>query len=99
VGGRPDRGRVPQDQAESGPQAHALTRWLGIDAPDHAPRVTTMVIGAPGWLLLCSDGLWNYCSPAGDLAALVAQTAAAAAGGTARDRIGTGRLGQWPRRA
>ena len=71
---------VPRDQAESGPQSHALTRWLGVDGPDHAPRVTTMVVQAPGWLVLCSDGLWNYCSPAGDLAALVARTAATAAG-------------------
>jgi serine/threonine protein phosphatase PrpC len=71
---------VPRDQAESGPQAHALTRWLGVDGPDHAPRVTTMLVQEPGWLVLCSDGLWNYCSPAGDLAALVQRTAAAAAG-------------------
>jgi len=71
---------VPRDQAESGPQAHALTRWLGADAPDHTPRVTTMVALEPGWLVLCSDGLWNYCSPADDLAVLVRQAAAGAAG-------------------
>jgi len=27
----------------------------------------------PGWLLVCSDGLWNYCSAAQDLAAVVSQ--------------------------
>lgn len=71
---------VPRAEAESGPHAHAITRWLGVDAPDHTPRVTTVVVDRSGWLLLCSDGLWNYCSPAGDVAALVQRTAAAAAG-------------------
>jgi serine/threonine protein phosphatase PrpC len=71
---------VPRAQAESGPQAHAITRWLGVDAPDHTPRVTTTPVDAPGWLVVCTDGLWNYCSPPEDLAALVRRTAAAAAG-------------------
>ena len=71
---------VPRAEAESGLHAHAITRWLGVDAPDHTPRVTTLAVQAPGWLLLCSDGLWNYCSPAADLGALVQRTAAAVAG-------------------
>ena len=48
--------------AESGPLSHTITRWLGPDAPDHTPRITTVDVSAPGWLLLCSDGLWNYAS-------------------------------------
>ncbi|HEY8721783.1 PP2C family serine/threonine-protein phosphatase [Pengzhenrongella sp.] len=71
---------VPREQAEAGPQAHAITRWLGVDAPDHTPRVTTLLVDRPGWLMLCSDGLWNYCSPADELGALVQRTAAVAAG-------------------
>jgi serine/threonine protein phosphatase PrpC len=71
---------VPRAQAEAGSYAHAITRWLGVDAPDHQPRVTSVVADSPGWLLVCSDGLWNYCSPPGDLAALVRRTAADAAG-------------------
>ncbi len=31
-------------------------------------------LDGPGWVLVCSDGLWNYCSEAGDLAALLAAT-------------------------
>jgi serine/threonine protein phosphatase PrpC len=62
---------VPRLEAESGPQAHAITRWLGADAPDHTPTTASMTISEPGWLLLCSDGLWNYCSPAQDMAGLV----------------------------
>jgi serine/threonine protein phosphatase PrpC len=65
---------VPRAQAETGPQAHAITRWLGVDAPPHTPKTTTMKLVEPGWLMVCSDGLWNYCSAAQDLAALVART-------------------------
>jgi serine/threonine protein phosphatase PrpC len=71
---------VPRQQAETGPKAHAITRWLGVDAPDHTLRRADLTISTPGWLLLCSDGLWNYCSPATDLADLVRGTAAARAG-------------------
>jgi serine/threonine protein phosphatase PrpC len=34
------------------------------------------VVDGPGWLLVCSDGLWNYCSPAADLRDLVRDRAA-----------------------
>jgi serine/threonine protein phosphatase PrpC len=67
---------VSRAEAESGPQSHAITRWLGVDAPDHTPTTASMRFTEPGWLLVCSDGLWNYCSAAEDLAALVQQTAA-----------------------
>ena len=33
-----------------------------------------MTLAEPGWLLVCSDGLWNYCSAAEDLAAVVRKT-------------------------
>ena len=65
---------VPRIQAESGPQSHAITRWLGADAPDHKPATATMTLSEPGWLLLCSDGLWNYRSAAQDMADLVRQS-------------------------
>lgn len=51
-----------RQDAEKGPQAHTITRWIGIDAPDHTPATSTLEPGGPGWLLLCSDGLWNYAS-------------------------------------
>ena len=66
---------VPRLEAETGPQSHAITRWLGVDAPDHTPTTASMTITEPGWLMVCSDGLWNYCSPASDLSALVERTA------------------------
>ncbi|WP_350281056.1 PP2C family serine/threonine-protein phosphatase [Kribbella sp. HUAS MG21] len=69
-------GGMSREEAESGPHAHAITRWLGKDAPDHTPRITTLPVSGPGWLMVCSDGLWNYCSEAAPLADLVRQTAA-----------------------
>jgi len=65
---------IPRKQAESGPQSHAITRWLGADAPDHKPATATMTLSEPGWLLVCSDGLWNYSSAAQDMADLVRQS-------------------------
>lgn len=67
---------VPRKEAETGPHAHAITRWLGIDAPDHTPHLATFRPESAGWLLVCSDGLWNYCSPAAEMADLVRRTAA-----------------------
>jgi serine/threonine protein phosphatase PrpC len=56
---------VSRADAESGPNAHSITRWLGRDAPDDVtPHLTTQDVSLPGWLLVCSDGLWNYCSEA-----------------------------------
>lgn len=70
----------PRAEAEAGPFAHTITRWLGIDSPGHTPRVTTSEIDGPGWVLACSDGLWNYCSPAADLGVVVREVASAAGG-------------------
>jgi serine/threonine protein phosphatase PrpC len=61
-------------EAEAGPQGHAITRWLGRDAPDLAPRVGERTLDSAGWVLVCSDGLWNYAS---EPESLVAQVAAA----------------------
>jgi serine/threonine protein phosphatase PrpC len=62
---------VPRVEAENGPQAHAITKWLGRDSPDFAPRTGSVTVTSTGWLLVCSDGLWNYCSEADDLQALM----------------------------
>lgn len=62
---------MPRAGAESGPHAHAITRWLGSDAPDHTPRTFSVDLDWPGWVLVCSDGLWNYCSEPTDLSPLV----------------------------
>lgn len=65
------RAGISRAEAEAGPLAHTITRWLGPDAPDHTPRVHTQDVSAPGWVLLCTDGLWNYASEPSALAAVV----------------------------
>jgi serine/threonine protein phosphatase PrpC len=65
---------MAREAAETGPHAHSITRWLGTDAPDDlTPHLTTLSTeeAANGWLVVCSDGLWNYCSPAEDMRVLV----------------------------
>ena len=66
---------VDRVTAENGPQAHAITKWLGRDTPDAVPRTGSVLLGHPGWVLVCSDGLWNYCSEADRLGELVASLA------------------------
>lgn len=58
---------TPREVAEASPQAHALTRWLGSDSDDPTARLGSVEVSGPGWLLVCTDGLWNYASSAADL--------------------------------
>jgi serine/threonine protein phosphatase PrpC len=67
-------GGTPRAEAEASKQAHSITKWLGRDSPDITPRVGKVDVPGPGWLLACSDGLWNYAS---DPAALADQVKAA----------------------
>lgn len=62
-------------EAENGPQGHAITRWLGADSPDAKARTGSTGLEAPGWLLVCSDGLWNYASEATELRDVVDRVA------------------------
>jgi serine/threonine protein phosphatase PrpC len=55
---------TPREEAENGPQAHAITKWLGRDSPDFSPRIGSVTVAPHGWVLVCSDGLWNYASEA-----------------------------------
>lgn len=103
-----------REEAENSPQAHAITRWLGRSAPDHDAHCAAMLPEVPGWVVVCSDGLWNYCSEAEDLADLVhrlaggtvdpSETAAAlvlwanAAGGRDNITVALARVEPGPRR-
>jgi len=64
---------VARDEAENGPQAHAITKWLGRDSPDFVPSTGSVGISGPGWLLVCSDGLWNYASDAATVQSVIAE--------------------------
>jgi serine/threonine protein phosphatase PrpC len=63
---------VSREEAENGPGAHAITKWLGRDSPDFTPMTASLRVATPGWLLVCSDGLWNYASEATALQSLIA---------------------------
>lgn len=62
------RAGVAREEAEASRQAHAITRWLGRDADDVVPDTGVHPVEGDGWLVVCSDGLWNYTSAPGALA-------------------------------
>jgi serine/threonine protein phosphatase PrpC len=64
-------GLMTEEQAEADTRAHSITRWLGADAPDGGPQVTTFTPGERGRLIVCSDGLWNYLTAPEQLAQLI----------------------------
>ncbi len=70
-------GSLSASQALDSPQAHVITRWLGADAGELVPHVTTLRPTGQGVVLLCSDGLWNYRPEAADLASLALPAACA----------------------
>lgn len=63
---------LSREEAERGIGAHAITKWIGASATDVAPRVMAYQPQQSGWLLVCSDGLWNHVPDAGDFALLMA---------------------------
>ena len=50
---------------------HAITHWVGADAPDRPPGIVTLRPDGPGRLMLCTDGLWNYAPTAAELDGLL----------------------------
>jgi len=75
------------EEAVRSPFAHALTRCLGpLEGGDdsHAePEVVEVTVSGHGYLVLCSDGLWNYAPSPEEIAALV-RTGGTSASGIAR---------------
>ncbi|AFZ25433.1 serine/threonine protein phosphatase [Cylindrospermum stagnale PCC 7417] len=68
-------GKITAAEASQSPHAHAITRWLGADAMEDAiPSIVNFTIPGSGYLLLCTDGLWNYAPEATQLANLVQQS-------------------------
>ena len=69
-----DAHEMSVEEAERDPRAHALLHCLGTTdfggaSPCAEPGVVEVPGGAAGWLLLCSDGLWNYADSPGAVAA------------------------------
>ncbi|SYZ32440.1 Serine/threonine phosphatase stp [Propionibacterium australiense] len=55
---------TPREIAEASAQAHAITKWLGPSSPGLDPTVSAFRVAESGWLMVCTDGLWNYASDA-----------------------------------
>ncbi|QMU75491.1 protein phosphatase [Streptacidiphilus sp. PB12-B1b] len=66
-----EAGLMEEAEAYADPRAHAITGWLGADAVEVEPHTTVFTPDAPGVVLVCTDGLWNYEESAAALAAVV----------------------------
>ena len=68
-------GEMSEAEALRSPNAHAITNWLGADVRDIAkPSIINFPIPSQGYLLLCTDGLWNYAPETSQILALVQQS-------------------------
>ncbi len=66
-----EQGELTPEQAFSDRRSHAITNWIGADAPERIPRVSRAAPEVAGRLVLCTDGLWNYLADVGELHELV----------------------------
>lgn len=78
---------VSRAEAERAPVAHTITRWLGPDSSDLDPRAQRFDIPARGWVVACSDGLWNYASAPQEFGGVVQQAASEVADAGAVDPL------------
>ena len=71
-------GEWTEEEAMQQPLAHALTRCLGPlewgGSGSVEPDVNAHALDGPGFLLLCTDGLWNYFATAAEIARLIDPT-------------------------
>lgn len=60
-----DSGKMTDDEARRDSRSHAIVKCLGTSdigqlTPCPEPSVKTYELNHEGWLLVCTDGLWNY---------------------------------------
>ncbi len=60
-----------REDAEADPTSHTITRWLGADSVDSRPELRSVHLDGAGWVVVCSDGLWNYASEPEPIAELI----------------------------
>lgn len=63
-----EAGAMTRDEAMHSPNAHAITRWLGMPLDELEVHARHSLLTRGSALLLCSDGLWNYVDAPGALA-------------------------------
>jgi serine/threonine protein phosphatase PrpC len=62
---------TPSEEAYAQPGAHTITRWIGGGTESSAPRLTDVEVDGSGFLVLCTDGVWNSFEEPARLAALI----------------------------
>ncbi|MFJ4435897.1 PP2C family protein-serine/threonine phosphatase [Streptomyces sp. NPDC088923] len=62
---------LSEAEAYADERAHAITGWLGADAYELEPHTAAFRPEAPGTVVVCTDGLWNYAESAEAMAALL----------------------------
>jgi PPM family protein phosphatase len=82
-----DSGALSEAEAQQSPYAHAITQCLGAIDRGHRgvpldPSLQTFQAPGSGYLILCTDGLWNYAPEPEQIASLVRT---AGTGTTARE--------------
>ncbi len=75
------RAGATREIAEADPASHTITRWLGADSVDPTPEYVTRRLDDAGWVVVCSDGMWNYASTPQALGALLTEAGADGATG------------------
>jgi serine/threonine protein phosphatase PrpC len=71
-------GKLSAEEAAKDPRLHSITNWVGADAPQAPPQLASLRAESAGRLILCSDGLWNYLTSAGELGNLLGRLPAGA---------------------
>jgi serine/threonine protein phosphatase PrpC len=77
------QGLLSAEEAAHSPQAHALTHCIGpleevAEGKQVEPALLTFAPPGECWLVLCTDGLWNYAPEPADVARLLAEAGPAA---------------------
>jgi serine/threonine protein phosphatase PrpC len=78
---------LDDDAARSSPRAHEITAWLEGGAEVPQLHMAVHRTGSAGYLVACSDGLWDYAPSAEAMAALVVASANSEPAGLARDLV------------
>jgi PPM family protein phosphatase len=68
-----ESGVMSLEAARADYRAHSITQCLGAAGIEIAIHIEEVPIEAGAWLVLCTDGLWNYLEDGVDLADVLAQ--------------------------
>jgi serine/threonine protein phosphatase PrpC len=70
-----ESGKMTLQEAQADNRAHSITQCLGMLDSDISIHVREITLEPDTWLLVCTDGLWNYYDHPTALASAVAQAA------------------------